>query len=367
MSKPAEARPYIGGQAVIEGVMMRAPTSIAVALRRRDGTITIRERAAPEPRKGWAKLPFLRGMASLVESLKLGNEALRFSSEKLQEDYESGGELPSPGPGPSILSVVGMWLWLLATQEDEPQPQQASKGSGSMVLMVVVLVGVLYALPQLFAGGVTRILHVTWPVQSAPFQAVTGAFKLAIVLGYMLAIRRIPMIRRVFQYHGAEHKTITTYEANEPLDVEHARPKTTKHPRCGTTFLVMVVIVSVLLFTVLGALLPPIETGNALSNNIAFLAIKLPFIPLLAGLTFEIQRLFARYCTTGPLRILLVPGFLVQRITTIEPDDAQLEVALASLRATLFREQGRGEEGASEVDFETYDDVARAERLRPAA
>lgn len=344
--------------------MMRAPTSIAVALRRRDGSITIRERAVPSERTGWQRVPFLRGIASLVESLRLGNEALKFSSDKLQEDYD-GEDPPADAKGPNVLSVIGLSLWQLATQDQTEA--SGGKSSGSMLFMVVIMVGVLYALPQFAAGGVARLFGVDWPVQSAAFQALTGTFKLAIVLGYMLAIRRVPLIRRVFQYHGAEHKTISTYEANEPLDVAHARKKTTKHPRCGTTFLVMVVIVSVLMFTALGAVLPPIHLDNRVLENLAFLGIKLPFVPVLVGLTFEIQRLFARYCTTGPLSVLLIPGFLVQRITTIEPDDAQLEVALASLRATLFREQGKGEDGASEVDFASYEKLARAERLRPAA
>ena len=148
-------------------------------------------------------------------------------------------------------------------------------------------------------------------------------------------IRRVPEIRRVFQYHCAEHKTITTYEANEPLTVENARAKTTLHPRCGTTFLVMVALVSILVFTAVGGFLPKIQTGNVALDNVVFFLEKLPFLPLIAAVTFEIQRIFARWCTTGPLRVLLWPGFLCQKITTIEPNDEQLEVALASLRVTF--------------------------------
>ena len=155
-----------------------------------------------------------------------------------------------------------------------------------------------------------------------------------------LLIRRVPEIRRVFQYHGAEHKTISTYEAGEALVVENARTKTTLHPRCGTTFLVMVALVSIVVFTAVGAALAEASVGGVV-ENVIFLVLKLPFLPVIAAVTFEIQRVFARYCTTGPLRALLWPGFLVQKITTIEPDDDQLEVALASLRATLWRETSR--------------------------
>jgi uncharacterized protein YqhQ len=211
---------------------------------------------------------------------------------------------------------------------------------------------------------VNRALHLGYEVQSAPFQALTGAFKLIVVVGYLLAIRRVPDIRRVFQYHGAEHKTISTYEAGEALTVENARRKTTLHARCGTTFLVMVALVSILVFTAVGAALPRIHTGSALLDNVAFFFEKLPFLPFIAGFTFEIQRVFARYCTTGPLRALLWPGFLVQKITTAQPDDDQLEVALASLRVTLFRQEGHhAGRGATNVAFATYADLLSAEKL----
>jgi uncharacterized protein YqhQ len=186
----------------------------------------------------------------------------------------------------------------------------------------------------------------------------------------MALIRRVPDIRRVFQYHGAEHKTISTYEAGEALTVANARTKTTLHPRCGTTFLVMVALVSILVFTAVGSFLPRIHTGNAFADNVIFFLEKLPFLPVIAGVTFEIQRVFARYCTTGPLRALLWPGFLVQKITTIEPDDEQLEVALASLRATLFRQEkgdAAAQGAADDVRFSNYQALLEAERLRPAA
>ena len=241
------------------------------------------------------------------------------------------------------------------------------KKSGGMGVAVVMMVLFIWALPQLAAALVKRALHLDANVQSPLFQAITGAFKLLIVVGYMLLIRRTEMVKRMFQYHGAEHKTISCYEAQLPLTVENARSKTTLHPRCGTTFLVMVALVSVVMFTGLGAVLPKIDTGSEIQNNIIFFFVKLPFIPVIAGLTFEIQRIFARYCTTGPLRALLWPGFLVQKITTIEPDDDQLEVALASLRATLFRENGESSESNADVRFASYEAITTAPRLRKAA
>jgi uncharacterized protein YqhQ len=384
-------RPYIGGQAVLEGVMMRAPTSFAIVVRRRDGSLHVRERAMVDGRKGFSKLPFIRGMASLGESLRLGSEALKFSADQMERDLEAEElevkkKKAKAGPTSilSVLRAIGYTLFLLTTADGEvsaPEPEteakeEPKKGSRlPMTMMLVLMVGFMIALPQAAAAGVNKWMKFGLEVQSPGFQALTGAFKLTIVVGYLLAIRTfLADIRRVFQYHGAEHKTITTYEAELPLTVENARAKTTLHPRCGTTFLVMVALVSILVFTGVGGFLPKIQTGNTALDNVVFFLEKLPFLPLIAAVTFEIQRVFAKYCTTGPLRVLLWPGFLCQKITTIEPDDEQLEVALASLRVTLFREEPSAGEGredvattAGDVRYATFDALMKSPKLRRAA
>jgi len=349
---------------------MRAPKSFAVVVRRRDGSLQVRERAMDDGRRRAARLPFVRGIASLVESLRLGGEALRFSAEQFEKDAEAddAAARAAGGAGVGILGALGLALFALVTRADGDGPGGAggSKAASSRSwIMAAVAIAFFVALPQAAAAGLNRLLHLGLEVQSAPFQAMTGALKLAVVVGYLVAIRRVPEIRRVFQYHGAEHKTITTYEAGEALVVENARRKTTLHARCGTTFLVMVALVSILVFIVVGAALPRIHTGSALADNVLFFLEKLPFLPVLVAVTFELQRLFSRYCATGPLRVLLAPGFLVQRITTAEPDDAQLEVALASLRVTLFRQE-HGEAGATsdDVSFASYEALLAAPRLR---
>jgi uncharacterized protein YqhQ len=374
---PPEAqaqKPYIGGQAVLEGVMMRSPTSFAIVVRRRDGSLVVRERPITDDRRGARRLPFIRGVASLVESLRLGSEALRFSAEQMEQDMEAeeaeGGaekkdaEKAKKGTGvTSVLGALGLSLFYLMTQDAEESGKAKAKGPFGFMLLVAIVV--LVALPQAATAGVNRALHLGLEVQSPAFQAITGAFKLFIVIGYMLVIRRMHYIKRVFQYHGAEHKTISTYEAGDELVVANARKQTTLHPRCGTTFLVMVALVSILVFTLVGSALPRIQTGTALLDNVVFFLEKLPFLPVIAAATFELQRVFARYCTTGPLRVLLWPGFLVQKITTIEPDDRQLEVALASLRVTLFRERGESSTASYDVRFESFSSLARAPSLRP--
>jgi uncharacterized protein YqhQ len=370
------ARPYIGGQAVLEGVMMRAPKSFAVVVRRRDGSLQVRERPVAEGPKGFARWPLVRGVATLVESLKLGSEALRFSAEQMEKDLRADDEAERKGGtkgggstavgGVGILGAFGMSVFSMLTRADgEAAAPTRSRGRAGSWLMLAVAIAFFVMLPQAAAQGIDRLMGWNLPVQSPQLQAITGAFKLAIVVGYMLAIRRIPDIRRVFQYHGAEHKTISTYEAGEELTVENARAKTTMHPRCGTTFLVMVALVSIIVFIGVGQLFPRIDTGNAVLNGVIFFAEKLPFLPVIVAVTFELQRFFARHCTTGPLRALLWPGFLVQKITTAEPDDRQLEVALGSLRVTLFRQElGHAYAEDYDVEFPSYGALLAADRLR---
>lgn len=382
---------------------MRAPSSFAIVVRRRDGSLHVRERAmtADEERKGIAKLPLARGIASLVESLRLGSESLKFSAEQLERDMEAeeaeqeAAKKSAAAKAASKISSVmlgalrsiGYTLFLLTTADADassekpdadyrtnaaspPKSEKAEdkRSRAPMTVMVILMVVFMIALPQAAAAGVNKLLHLDLDVQSPKFQALTGAFKLTIVVGYLLLIRNVfTEIRRVFQYHGAEHKTITTYEHNEALTVENARKHTTLHPRCGTTFLVMVALVSILVFTAVGGFLPKISTGNAAADNAIFFLEKLPFLPLIAAVTFEIQRVFAKYCTTGPLRVLLYPGFLCQKITTIEPDDEQLEVALASLRVTLFRENGEDKKSGGDIRYKDFDALMTAPQLRRAA
>lgn len=370
--EPTVERPYIGGQAVIEGVMMRAPSSFAIVVRRQDGSLHVRERPITDPRQGYERWPLFRGVASLVESLKLGGESMRFAMEQYERDFEAAEASKKSAMATSVLGNllaafkgVGVSLFSLATAADGEAVQSEGKGSGMSKLMLGFMVLVMVLLPQAAASGANSLLGLGWDLQSSAFQMLTGGFKLTIVIGYMMLLRRQRDVRRMFQYHGAEHKTISTYEAREELTVENARKHTTLHPRCGTTFLVMIALVSVIMFTVLGAVLPRIDTGNSKLDFLVFFVLKLPLIPVIAAITFEIQRVFARYFTKGPLRVVLWPGFLVQKVTTIEPDDDQLEVALASLRVTLFRESGKASEAHDDVRFAGYADLMASPELRP--
>jgi uncharacterized protein YqhQ len=369
-------RPYIGGQAVIEGVMMRSPGSISIVCRRLNGELVVRERPMPGPSTGPRSWPLLRGMVTLVESIRLGSRALRWSAElyekdvREQEEAERARTATKGGVLSTLALATGLPVLAMVTRpdgEEAPLPlddEGPKKGGGWLAALPLLFAVVLFvALPQAGAEGINKLffdqsLQVTSPL----FQMFTGMAKLIIVAGYLMLIRRIPEVRRVFQYHGAEHKTISTYEANESLEVANARVKTTMHARCGTTFLVMVAMVSIVVFSAAGGILGGLLGGATLpggriGQNVLFFLLKLPFLPLVAAVTFEIQRIFARYCTTGPLRALLWPGFLVQKITTAEPDDAQLEVALASLRATLWREEAQAAPAQPDRVFADYGQV----------
>lgn len=319
----AAKSPYIGGQAVIEGVMMRAPSCMSVAVRKPDGSIAITEgpmtsRIATS--KVW-KWPLMRGMATLVESLSLGYRALHFSAQQ---------------------------------QLTEDERSEAGSGKGAMLISTVLALGLFVALPQGAAAWTGSLLGIELGVQTWRFHAVTGAFKLLVFAAYLGVISRLPDVRRVFQYHGAEHKTIFAYEKGLPLTVENVRAQSTLHPRCGTTFLIVVILVSVVAGSIVTPLLLPDVEG--LSAQFLTLAIRIALLPLIAAVSYELQRLSARYCTKGPLRVLLWPGFLFQKITTREPDDLQIEIAIAAMRTAQWREKIGDEADADEnpIVFPTF-------------
>ncbi len=278
--------------------MMRAPTCLSVAVRRPDGSIVVREGAlrAKLLNGPYRHVPGLRGVLTLFESLSLGYGALRFSAEQ---------------------------------QLNEEERAAAKDGRGAVGLSVALAIGMFILLPQGLTSGLAKLLGAHWDLTSPTFHAVTGAFKLLVFTLYLGLIGRVEEVRRVFQYHGAEHKTIFAYEAGRPLTLENVRAESRLHPRCGTTFLVVVIAVSIVLGAVATPLLLPHAAG-ARGWMLTFL-LRVGLLPIVAAISYELQRLSARYCTRGPLRVLLYPGFLFQKITTREPDDAQLEVAIAAM------------------------------------
>jgi uncharacterized protein YqhQ len=316
-------RPDVGGQAVIEGVMMRSPASFTVVCRRPDGSVVIKEEAW---RPLWAglrflRLPFLRGAVVLLESLVNGISALTFSANQqvLAEETPAKPKLRSLG----------------ARAADDPGDNSHLATWGMVAISVIFGLALFVGAPHLAAWGLGSVFG--FDTSSFVFHLVDGGIKLVLLVGYMATISLLPDVRRVFQYHGAEHKAIFTYERGLPLTVENARAQSRFHPRCGTSFLLIVIMVSVVLFS---AALTYRLSEVVVVDHLLKILIKVPLMFPVAGLAYEIIKLSGRRCDTSRLaRAMAAPGMWLQKITTREPDDQQLEIALLSIRKTLWREQ----------------------------
>lgn len=281
-------KPNVGGQAVIEGVMMRGKTHVAVAVRQPDGEISVDVRPVNSisDRYPILKKPFLRGVVSLVESLVMGMKALAYSAQVSGDEDEK-------------LDSKEMALTIAVS-------------AGLAILLFIVIP----TWSMRFLTGITQ--------DHMALNLAEGVLRMAIFLAYIAAISSMNDIQRVFQYHGAEHKTIYTYEAGLPLKVENVRPFSTLHPRCGTNFLMIVMLISMFFFTFLG--------WPSLLERIAS---RIILMPVIAGVSYELIR-YAGAHTDNPLvRIAITPGLLLQKLTTRQPDDSQIEVAIASLKAVV--------------------------------
>ena len=285
----------VGGQAVIEGVMMRGPGKIAVAVRKPNGEITVdlKDAGSVSERYPILKKPFLRGVVSLVESLSYGMKALSFSAQASGEEEEGEESMSSLELAGTIAVSVGL----------------------AVLLFVVLPTGAMKLLQN--EGFSPMVLNLC-----------EGLLRLGIFLLYIWGISRQKDIQRVFQYHGAEHKTIYTYEHGLPLRVENVRPFSTLHPRCGTNFLMIVMLISIFIFTFLGW---PSLWERILS--------RILLMPVVAGISYEIIRFAGKHMDKPWVRAAILPGLALQKLTTRQPDDDQIEVAIASLKAVLPPEE----------------------------
>jgi uncharacterized protein YqhQ len=305
----------VGGQAVIEGVMMRAPGMVATAVRRPDGSIAVRKDryvTLAEKRKLFG-LPVLRGAVGLIEMLIIGLRALNFSAEAAlgeEGEYTHGNGEGKPSGGSSARENLRLGLTLAAA---------LLAGAAIFFLTPLVITTAWFHVDQ----------------QPLAFNLIAGAIRLALFLLYLLAISTMKDVRRLFEYHGAEHKVVFTFEREESLSVESAAKQTRFHPRCGTSFLLVVMLVAILLFGILDTLL--IYWLGALSLPIR-IATHLPLIPILGGLSYEFIKISARKSDTALGRLIVAPGLWLQKITTREPDECELEVALEALRSALGNE-----------------------------
>jgi uncharacterized protein YqhQ len=286
----------IGGQAVIEGVMMRSLTGYSVAVRQPDGGVAIKKDklASITSKYKFLKTPILRGSVVLIQSLILGIRALNYSAAVSTEGEEGEGEMSS---------------WAVA---------------GSIGFALLLAVGLFILAPLGITNLIRRFLMPA--MSNFEYNLIDGVIRSVFFFVYIFSISFMDEIRRVFQYHGAEHKTVYTYEAEEDLTVENARGKSTLHPRCGTSFLLFVMAISILVFS----LIP------SSAHFVVKFGARVVLIPLIAGLAYEVIRFSARHLKSRLCRMLIAPGLWLQRITTKEPDDKQLEIAIIALREALL-------------------------------
>ena len=331
MMNPSGQFTSIGGQAVIEGVMMRSPHFLAVAIRKPNQRIVIRKMPFLSIGQKYPilKKPILRGILTLIESMIQGVDALSYSAQMNANSEEVEEKLSS---------------WAIAA---------------SMVTAVFFGMGLFVVLPHFITVLLTSRSGLGFTAQSPFFHLLDGGFKICILLVYVYIIALMKDVHRVFQYHGAEHKSIYAFEAGEELTVENARKFSTLHPRCGTSFLFFLVLISVGVFSILFPVLHLTQVFVTPLFNHAFMILVKSFLMLpVAGLAYE----FIKQCSlrmNSPLfRALILPGLLLQKLTTREPTDDQLEVALASLKQVLKLEKEKetgGTIGSQEAELEILD------------
>ncbi len=292
----------VGGQAVLEGVMMRAPQGYSIAVRLADGSISV-QKVQNQPmhqRHKLLKLPVIRGFFILLDSLVLGIKALNFSANQLMSEEQSA------------------------------QQKERSKLANQLYLTITIAISFalgigLFLLAPLWLTNVLKGYIPIVESQNWMFNLVDGVLRIIIFLGYVLVISSMKDIRRVFMYHGAEHKAVYTYEANETLSIENARSKSTLHPRCGTSFLLIVMVLAILVFSMV-----PKESHFAIKFGARIL-----FLPLIAGLSYEFIRFTSKHSNKRLIRMLMAPGLALQRLTTRQPTDDMLEVAIKALTEAL--------------------------------
>jgi uncharacterized protein YqhQ len=324
----------VGGQAIIEGVMMRSPRSLAIAVRRPTGEIVVTERAWESiwERFKFLRWPFFRGTVVLLESLFNGIQALMFSANQAM----IGEELKEKTSKAAAESNINPDIPATEHSPSSIETDDSATSKWYLVGTIIFSLGFAFALfkgiPHLLAFWAGLSTESIW------FHVLDGTIKIVMFIGYVLLISRMKDIKRVFQYHGAEHKSIYAFENGEDLTVENAKKYTTLHPRCGTSFIIIVLLSSIMVFMVAFQFIPPLAENRFL-NALLQIAIKLPLMLPIAGVSYEFLRWSSKHMDNPLVRWMVKPGLWLQLITTSEPDDDQLEVALVSLRKALWREQ----------------------------
>lgn len=302
-------RTSIGGQALIEGIMMRGPEKQAIVVRKQDGELEakttelkfIKDRY---PILGW---PLIRGTVNFLSSMVTGVKALMYSAEFFPDE-----EIAEP-------SKLDLWL------EKHLSSEKAEKAIIyiSVVLGCLLSVGLFILLPTVLAGWISKLVPAAWLCN-----ILEGTFRIVLFIGYMWLCTKVKDIKRIWMYHGAEHKTINCYEKGLELTVENVREQTTRHPRCGTSFMFLVMIVSILVFSVV-----------SWSNVFIRMLLRIVMLPIVVGISYELIKLAGRY-DNWLTKIISAPGKALQALTTAEPDDSMIEVAIEAMKLVIPEKKG---------------------------
>jgi uncharacterized protein YqhQ len=331
-------KPSVGGEALLEGVMMRGPDKMAIAIRKPDGEIIVETNpVTPASQKSKiTRLPVVRGAISMVDSMVVGIKAIMYSAEfiEIEDDVKT----------------------------DEPE-KPAKKMSDAWLIFAVIIglifgIGLFMVIPYAISrlpewiGGSTVVVSAS---TTTLMNLAEGVVRIVLFVLYIMLISRIKDVSRVFQYHGAEHKSIFCYESGQDLTVENARRFTTRHPRCGTAFLFIVMLISILVFSIIGK--PTIWLN---------ITLRIVLIPLIAGLAYEVIKFSGRNDSIV-MKIVSAPGLWMQRFTTREPDDGQLEVALAALKNVVWTPEQLEAEASEKAALAAAEAAEAAEAVEAEA
>ncbi|MBI5754076.1 DUF1385 domain-containing protein [Candidatus Peregrinibacteria bacterium] len=312
----------VGGQAVIEGVMMRSPNNLTIAVRKPDGTIKVKKRKFKTftQRHKWLNMPIVRGVINLVEMMIVGSEAINYSAAESMEDEPThhakksfDGETGNvKTKKTSHLAKIGMAIMYIF----------------SFAIAIIMSIGLFKFVPlwiTTWLDSQSAYIHTHYII----FNLIDGVIKMSIFLSYIYILSLFPSFHRIFEYHGAEHKSIFNYESHEPLTVTNAKKQIRFHPRCGTSFILIVFLISILFYTFVP------KQPDFWAN----FAVRLALLPFIAGISYEYLKLSAKHANNTIVKALIAPGLWFQRLTTQEPDEKQLAVGLQSLQAALEMEK----------------------------
>lgn len=349
-AEDGELKTHVGGQALLEGIMMRGKYNWAVAVREPDGNIYIEEHdlASGKKKHKWMSWPLVRGCVALVESLALGFKALEIAGEHAFGDEEA--EEKSEGEAAKMVEAFEEGFddagdrSLVSDGEAVVEQDKGEGGLGKGVMAVSMVMGVVLgvALFLVVPAVVTNLIVGEYDSNMVLWNVVDGVLRVAVFIFYIWLIGRMEDIRRMFMYHGAEHKTIHCYEHGLPLTPENARSFPRLHVRCGTAFLIMVLVLAIIVYTIVpvNAMIDAWGVPDGAPKLLLVIAVRIVFLPVIAGISYEIT---VKWAGTHPdnllVKVILWPGMQMQYLTTNEPDDGQIECAILAMQKVLEREE----------------------------